>query len=71
MYTKNLYDAKYHLLINKHEDVGLQKFNNSEAFIEQLDDVDDIYENTEQYNPDKKRKSLFLISLISKNNIRW
>ena len=69
--AKNLYDAKYHLLINKHKGVGLQKFNNSEAFIEQLDDVDDIYENIEQCNPDKKRRSLFLISLISKNNIRW
>ena len=33
---------------------GLKYFNNSEAFIEYLNDLDDIYKNIEEYNSNKK-----------------
>ena len=48
MYAKNPYDAKYQLLISKHEDVCLKHYNDSKAVIEYLNDMDDIYENTEK-----------------------
>ena len=47
-------------LINKQESTGLKHFNESEAFIEYSNDVDDIYKNIKKYNPIKKHK-IFLI----------
>ena len=46
------------LLINKLENTGLRHFNDSKAFIEYSNDIDDIYKNIEEYNLDKKRKIL-------------
>ena len=56
LYAKNLYEAKYQLLINKRENTGLKYFNDSKAFIECSNYMDDIYSNIEEYNPNKKRK---------------
>ena len=39
---------------------GLKYFNDSEAFIEYLNDLDDIYKNIEEYNSNKKRKTLIV-----------
>ena len=45
------------MLINKREGAaGMEHFNDSEAFIEYSNDIDDIYKNLEEYNPTKKRK---------------
>ena len=57
---KDLYEAKYQLLINKRENTGLLYFNDSIAFIEYSNDMDDIYKNMEEYNPNKKRKTLIV-----------
>ena len=35
---------------------SLKYFNDSKAFIEYSNDMDDIYKNTEEYNPNKKHK---------------
>ena len=43
LYTKNPYKAKYQLVIKKHNCAGLEEFNNSKAFIEYSNDMDDIY----------------------------
>ena len=43
-------------LISKPEGVGLMHCNYSKAFIEYSNDMDDIYENIEEYNPNKERK---------------
>ena len=62
LYSKDPYEAKYQCLINKRESTGLNHFNDSKAFIEYSNGVDDIYENIEQHNPNLKRKILvFLI----------
>ena len=53
----NPYEGKYQLLINKHEDAGIKHFNDSEAFIEYSDDMDDIYKNVEEYIANKKYKN--------------
>ena len=38
-------------LIKKIENKGLKHFNDSKAFIEYSNDMDDIYKNIEEYNP--------------------
>ena len=54
LYAKDLYQANYQLLINKKGSTGLKYLNDSKTFIEYSNDVDDIYENIEKYNPNKK-----------------
>ena len=56
LYKKDPYEAKYQLLINKRESTGLKHLNDSKAFIEYSNDMDDIYKNIEECNPNKKRK---------------
>ena len=51
---------KYQLLINKRESTDLKYLNDSKAFIEYSNDVDDIYKKIEDYNPNKKRKRLIV-----------
>ena len=58
-------EEKYRLLINKRESTSLQYLNDSKAFIECLNDMDDIYKNVEQCNPNKKRK----ISIVFDDSI--
>ena len=60
LYTKDPYEAKYQFLINKRESTGLMHFNNSNTFIEYSNDMDDIYKNIEEYNPNKKPKILIV-----------
>ena len=61
LYAKDPYGAKYQLLINKRESAGLKYLNNSKAFIEYSNDMDDRCENIEEYNPNKKRKRLIVL----------
>ena len=37
----------------KHEDVGTKHFNNSKAFIKYSNDIDSVYKNIEEYNPNR------------------
>ena len=60
LYAKDSYEAKYQFLINKRECTSLKHFNDSKAFIEYSNDMDDIYKNIEEYNPNKKRKILIV-----------
>ena len=43
LYDKDLYEAKYQLLINKAESTGLKHFNDPKAFIGYWNDVQDVY----------------------------
>ena len=60
LYAKYPYEAKYQYLINKREKVGLDHFNDPEAFIEYSNDILDVYKKVDDYNPDKKRKVLIV-----------
>ena len=60
MYAKDLSEPKYKSLIKKHEDVGTNHFNDSNAFIECSNTMDDVYENIDDYNPNRKRKILIV-----------
>ena len=60
LYAKDQDKAKYQLLIKKCEDVGKKCFNDSKAFIEYSNNMDDIYKNIGEYNPSKKREKLIV-----------
>ena len=60
MHAKDPSEAKYQLLINKREDVGLKHYNDSKAFIEYSNNMDGIYEDIEEYHLNKERKMLIL-----------
>ena len=55
LYVKDPYKTKINSYLTS---VDSKYCNNSKAFIEYLNDMDDIYENIEQSNPKKKRKIL-------------
>ena len=40
--------------------IGLKHLNDAKAFVEYLNDMDDIYKNIRQSNPNKKRKILIV-----------
>ena len=61
LYAKDHYEAKYQYLINKREQVGLDRFNDPKAFIEYSNDMQDVYKNIEEYNIGKKRKVLIVV----------
>ena len=58
LYAKDPYEAKYQILINKKETAILKHFNDFKAFIEYSNNMQDVYENIEEYNTDKERKIL-------------
>ena len=60
LYAKDPYEKKYQYLIKKREKVGLNHFNDPKAFMEYSNDMQDVYENIEDYNPIKKRKILIV-----------
>ena len=60
LYATDPYEAKHQLLINKRESTGLKNFNDSKAFIEYLNDMDEIYKSIEEHNSKKKRKILIV-----------
>ena len=54
LYTKDLSEPKYELLIKNRENAGIKHLNDPNAFIECFNTMDDIYENINDYNPTKK-----------------
>ena len=60
LYAKDLSELKHEFLIRKWEDVGIKHLNDSNAFIECSNTMDDVYENIVDYNPNTKRKILFV-----------
>ena len=69
MYAKDPYEAKYQYLINKREGVGIDYFNDPKAFIEYSNDVDDVYKNIDEYNPDKENNVLIVFDDMIANMI--
>ena len=51
LYAKNVNERKYQFLIKKREDVGIKYCNDSNAFIECSNRMDDVYQNINDYNP--------------------
>ena len=64
LYAKDPHEGKYQFLISKRESTGFKLFNDFKAFIEYLKDLDDIYKNIEENNPNKKRKILIVFDYM-------
>ena len=60
LHAKDPNENKYQFLINKSQTIGLKHFNDPKAFIEYLNDMQDVYKNIDEYNPGKKRKILIV-----------
>ena len=59
-----LYMKQNELLVNKRESTDIKHFNDSKAFIEYSNDMNDIYNNIEENNPNKRRKILVVVHKI-------
>ena len=51
-----MYEAKHQYLMKKRERVGLNYYNDPKAFIEYLNDTQDVYKNIDECNLRKKYK---------------
>ena len=60
MYTKDPYEDKYQFLVRRRENIAVKHFNDSKAFIEYSNDMRDVFENINDYNPDKENKILIV-----------
>ena len=60
MFTKNPYEAKYQILLNKRESKRLKYFNDPRAFIKYSNDMQDVYKNIDKSIIGKKCK-IFIV----------
>ena len=60
LYAKDLSEPKYEYLIKNRENAGIKHLNDSKAFIECSNTMNDVYENIDNYNPNRKRKILIV-----------
>ena len=60
LYAKDLSEPKYKCLIKKHKNAGRKYLNDPNVFIECSNIMDDLYENIDDYNPNRKRKILIV-----------
>ena len=60
LYAKDLSEPKYEYLIKNRENAGIKHLNDSKAFIECSNTMNDVYENIGNYNPNRKRKILIV-----------
>ena len=58
LYARDLNEPKYEYLIKKREDIGIKHLNNSNAFIECSNAMDDVYDKINDYNSNRRRKIL-------------
>ena len=61
LYAKDPCEAKYQLLIINRKSAGLKCLNDLKGFAEYSNGMDDNYKNIEEYNPNKKRKTLIVL----------
>ena len=60
LYAKDLSESKYEYLINKREQIGIKILQNAKAFIEYSDDMNDVFENINDYNKKCNKKVLLV-----------
>ena len=60
LYARDLNEPKYQFLIKKREEVGIKHLNDPKSFIEYSAYIDDVYNNIDDYNPNRKRKILIV-----------
>ena len=60
LHAKDLSESKYEYLIKNRENAGITHLNDSKAFIECSNTMNDFYENIDNYNPNRRRKILIV-----------
>ena len=60
LYAKDLNEPKYQFLIKIREDEGKKLLNDTKAFIEHSNAMDDVQNNIDDYKPTRKRKILMI-----------
>ena len=60
LYAKNTDEKKYKFLINKREQAGLKNLNDLHAFIEYSNDMNDVFDNIDDYNKNRDKKVLII-----------
>ena len=58
LYAKDLSEPKYEYLIKRSENAGAKYLNDPNAFIKCSNTMDDVYEDIDDCNPNRKRKIL-------------
>ena len=58
--VKDPFEWNYQLLTKRREKVGVKNSENPKAFIDYSQTIDNVYENSEDYNPTKKRRVLIV-----------
>ena len=61
LYVKDLSKPKYEFLIKKCENAGIKHLNDSKAFIECSNTMDEVFKSINDYSPSRKRKILIVI----------
>ena len=56
LYAKDLEEPKYQLLIKKREQARIKNLKDKNAFVEYSNNMDDTYDDIEDYNKKRKRK---------------
>ena len=60
LYAKDIHEPKYEYLINKREQAGIKSLNDPHAFIEYLDDMNDVLDDINNYNKNRDKKVLIV-----------
>ena len=60
LYAKDVEEPKYQFLIEKTEKAGIKNLEDKNAFIEYSNNMDDIYDDINDYNKKRKRKMLIV-----------
>ena len=60
LYAKDLSESTYEHLINNRKNTGIKHLNDSKAFIDCSNTMNDVYENIDLYNPNRKTKALIV-----------
>ena len=71
LYAKDLHEPKHNYLINKREQAGIKNLNDPHAFIEYLDDMNDVLDDINNYNKNCSRLSRRRRNQIIKRYERW
>ena len=61
LYAKGLSEPKYEYLIRNRENTGIKHLNDSKAFIECSNTINEVYENIDNYSLKRKRKILIVL----------
>ena len=64
LFAKDINEARYQVLLKKHEVVEAKHFNDSKAFIEYSNDVKNIFKNV-AYNPNKYNPQIKDVKYLS------